>query len=207
MTYDSELHHRRSIRLRGYDYSQAGLYFVTVCAQDRSCLFGEVTDGEMHLNEAGQMIVAEWEALRVRFPSVGLDEFCVMPNHIHGIVGLSYAVDDGAKRGATTRVAPTETAPSPVGAGLVPALSEAAVRLGDVVGAFKSLTTDLYIRGVKNLGWSCFRGRLWQRNYHEHIIRNEKVLDQTRRYILDNPIRWDLDPENPAVERPGSKTA
>lgn len=200
MTYDSERHHRRSIRLKGYDYAQAGLYFVTVCAQDRSCLFGEVADGEMHLNEAGQMILAEWEALRVRFPSGGLDEFCVMPNHIHGIVSLSNALDDGAKRGATTRVAPTET-------GLVTDLPGAAVRLGDVVGAFKSLTTDLYIRGVKNLGWSCFRGRLWQRNYHEHIIRNENVLDQTRRYILDNPMSWDLDPENPAAAQARSMPA
>src|SRR5215210_6640299 len=89
MTYDSQKHHRRSIRLTGYDYSQAGAYFVTACAQDRACLFGEIVDGQMRLNEAGRMVLAEWNTLPDRFPAVELDEFVVMPNHVHGIITIS----------------------------------------------------------------------------------------------------------------------
>jgi hypothetical protein len=116
MRYDPEKHRRRSIRLKGYDYSQAGVYFVTICTQGRACLFGEVIDGEMRLNDAGRMVVAEWERLPVLFPNVVLDAFVVMPNHIHGIVILTNPTNDapdgatlmGATAiGATTRVAPT----------------------------------------------------------------------------------------------------
>ena len=86
MKYDPQKHHRRSIRLKGYDYSQGGAYYVTIVAQNRACLFGEVVDGEMQLNEAGKMLQAEWEALPQRFPNIELDEFIVMPNHFHGVV-------------------------------------------------------------------------------------------------------------------------
>lgn len=191
MKYDPAKHHRRSIRLRGYDYSQAGAYFITLCTQDRACLFGDVADGVMRLNDAGQMVCAEWEALPQRFPTIVLDAFVVMPNHAHGIIITDHAGvgDVGAglvpaqdmpdltgATGATTRVAPT---------------------VGDIVGAFKSVTTVLYTRGVKQSGWPAFRGRLWQRNYYEHIIRNEKSLNRIRKYILDNPARWDMDRDNP----------
>jgi putative transposase len=116
MRYDPEKHRRRSMRLKGYDYSQAGAYFVTICTQGRACLFGEVIDGEMRLNDAGRMVVAEWERLPALFPNVVLDAFVVMPNHIHGIVILTNPTNDapdgatlmGATAiGATTRVAPT----------------------------------------------------------------------------------------------------
>ncbi|TAJ95188.1 MAG: hypothetical protein EPO31_02080 [Gammaproteobacteria bacterium] len=118
-----------------------------------------------------------------REKEVILDEFIVMPNHIHGIVVT--ANDEF------------------VGAGLVPALdgfratTRVAPRLGDVIGAYKSLSSVNYIRGIKSSGWPSFRGRLWQRNYHEHIIRNEKYLNYIREYVLDNPLRWGLDRENP----------
>lgn len=92
MTYDPGLHHRQSLRLRGYDYSQAGAYFVTVCVQDRACLFGEVIGDQMHLNDAGRMVLAEWNRLTIRFPAVELDTFGVMPNHIHGILVISIPV-------------------------------------------------------------------------------------------------------------------
>lgn len=261
MTYDPQRHHRRSIRLTGYDYSQAGAYFFTVCAQDRACLFGEVVDGQMHLNDAGRMVLAEWTSLPVRFPGVELDAFCVMPNHLHGIIAISTAglnanadangtveaglvpapvVDDsdvGMVLGATTRVAPTGTMDTemstvgtgpafeqttesigrPVGATLVVAPGPAAadvpvagapapLTLGDIVGAFKSVTTGLYIQGVRQSGWTPFRGRLWQRNYHEHIIRNHGSLNRIRQYILDNPARWASDRENPEAERPEKKS-
>ena len=252
MRFDPERHRRRSMRLKGYDYSQAGAYFVTICTQGRACLFGEVVDGEMRLNDAGRMVVAEWERLPALFPNVVLDAFVVMPNHIHGIVILTDPADDatdgataigatisgattggaatgGATTGgATTRVAPTTAGDdaTPVGAGLVPAqsgaglvpvpstpapstpaLSTPAPTLGDVIGAFKSRVTVEYIRGVKTFGWTPFDRRLWQRNYYEHIIRNEETLNCIRRYIAENPIRWAFDRENPfAVEIESEET-
>lgn len=219
MTYDSQKYHRRSIRLKGYDYSQAGAYFITVCAQDRACLFGEMAGNQMRLNEAGRMILNEWNSLPVRFPTVELDEFGIMPNHVHGIIAIATAdpktsagVNDNVGAGlvpapvvptfridvatpprATTRVAPTDGGVGPIEqATVVPPPT-----LGDIVGAFKSLTTDLYIHGVRQSGWPPFRGRLWHRNYHEHIIRNERSLNRVRQYILDNPANWASDPENP----------
>jgi len=182
------LHRRRSIRLPGYDYSQAGAYFVTIVTQDRACLFGDVVDGEMRWNDIGQMVAAEWDALPNRFPTVALDAFAIMPNHIHGIIVIATnenANDVGAglvpaqdmtTTGATTRVAPT---------------------VGDIVGAFKSLTTVCYTHGIKTYRWPPFRHHLWQRNYYEHIIRNEESLNRIREYIVNNPIQWDLDRENP----------
>lgn len=190
MTCDPHKHHRRSIRLQGYDYTQAGAYFVTICTQDRACLFGEVVDGEMRLNDAGQMVQAEWNALPDRFPSVGRDAFVVMPNHVHGIIVITNDIVGAglvpAPNGATTRVAPT---------------------VGDVVGAFKSRTTVLYTYGVKQIGWTPFRGRLWQRNYYEHVIRDESSLNDIRQYILDNPLRWAMDRENPDAVEPEPKEA
>ena len=110
MPYDPNRHHRRSIRLKGYDYSQAGAYFITICTQDRACLFGKVVNGEMQLNDAGRMVLAEWNMLPERFPHVVLDAFVVMPNHVHGIVVITNpATDDTAT-----------TAPTIVGTGLVP---------------------------------------------------------------------------------------
>jgi hypothetical protein len=110
MPYDPNRHHRRSIRLKGYDYSQAGAYFITICTQDRACLFGKVVNGEMRLNDAGRMVLAEWNMLPERFPHVVLDAFVVMPNHVHGIVVITNpATDDTAT-----------TAPTIVGTGLVP---------------------------------------------------------------------------------------
>ncbi|WP_298482655.1 transposase [uncultured Chloroflexus sp.] len=209
MKYDPEKHHRRSIRLKGYDYSQAGAYFITIVTQDRACLFGEVVDGEMRLNDAGRMVWDEWDALPDRFPGLELDAFVVMPNHVHGIIVLT----GSATVGAGLVPAPDGDMPAPDGvraglvpAPLVPAPNEATTRvaptIGDIVGAFKSITTVAYIRGVKQSGWPPFRGRVWQRNYYEHIIRNEESLNRIRQYIADNPLRWAFDRESLLVTQP-----
>ena len=203
------IHRRRSLRLKGYDYSMAGAYFVTICTQDRACLFGDVVAGAMRLNEAGQMVSALWDGIAARFSNVEIDQFVVMPNHLHGILVLGDGAGGMTTERATTRVAPTgivgaplvgapATNGDPVGAPLVGAL----VRLGDVVGAFKSLATTGYIAGVKARGWPEFRGRLWQRNYYEHVIRDESALERIRRYVDDNPARWEFDDENPRNARP-----
>ncbi|MGQ9915173.1 MAG: transposase [Thermogutta sp.] len=197
MSYDPKKHHRRSIRLRGYDYSQAGGYFVTICTQGGVCLFGNVVDRQMQLNAAGQMVLAEWTALAERFSTIELDAFVVMPNHVHGVILI---VGPPPAR-AGTRPAPTFTDHA-VGAGLVPAQDASGLvpgrdsTVGDIVGAFKSRTTVGYIRGIERFDWVPFRGRLWQRNYFEYIIRNDNDLDRIREYIVSNPLRWTLDREN-----------
>ncbi len=189
--YDPDKHHRRSIRLKGYDYAQAGAYFITICTQNRESRFGEIVNSKMVLNDAGRMVQTEWEQLRERFSSIELDAYVVMPNHFHAIVTITDSDNNvgaglvSAPNGATTRVAPTAQRPT----------------LGDIVGAFKSLVTNAYIRGVRELGWPPFDKRLWQRNYHERIIRNERELNAIRQYIYDNPAHWLNDAENPATAR------
>lgn len=191
MKYNPEKYHRRSIRLKGYDYGQAGAYFVTIVVQGRACLFGEVADGTMRANDAGRMVHREWLALPARFTGVRLDAFVVMPNHCHGIIIIGPSV------GATLVVAPESragTSPAPT----------ARRTLGEIVGAFKSITTHGYIQGVKQSDWPPFPGRLWQRNYFEHAIRDGASLGRIREYIINNPLQWELDHENPA--RPGAQT-
>ncbi|MDE0012003.1 MAG: transposase [Candidatus Poribacteria bacterium] len=181
MTYNQENHHRRSLRLKEYDYRQAGAYFVNIVLQDRLCLFGEVIGTEIQLNEAGKMAGRIWKALSNRFPTIAIDTFVVMPNHLHGIIIINQHRDHK----------------STVGASLVDALPA----LGDVIGAYKSLTTVEYTRGVKMMKWKPFHRRLWQRNYYEHIIRNDDSLNHIRQYIIDNPGQWAFDKENPLATK------
>ena len=175
-------HHRRSIRLKGYDYSQAGAYYVTVCTHNHLCLFGHVVNEKMMLNDPGRMIQSVWDQLTNQFSNIELDEYVIMPNHIHGISFIVGASLVGAQpstwQGAGTRPAPT-------------------VGLGHIVGAFKSIATNEYIRGVKQHGWPTFAGKLWQRNYYERVIRNDVELKRIRQYIVENPMKWEFDHENP----------
>ncbi|OQY88002.1 MAG: hypothetical protein B6D38_10980 [Anaerolineae bacterium UTCFX1] len=188
--FDPQKHHRHSIRLKGYDYSSEGAYYVTIVAQGRECLFGEIVDGELKLNEAGEMVVRWWNELPNKFPNIVLGEFVVMPNHFHGIIFIMENV------GADLRVCPDgeekgEHVDSPKHAD-----SPQRSTLSQMIQWFKTMTTNEYIRGVKQSNWKPFIGKVWQRNYYEHIIRNEKELQQKTNYILDNPSRWDEDDEN-----------
>ena len=155
MTYDPQKHHRRSIRLKNYDYSQPGAYFVTICTEGRQCFFGQIVEGEMHLSDVGQMVQRLWCAIPERFPYVEIDHFIIMPNHLHGIIVLN--PDEHTKNCSAT--------------------------LGLVLRRFKALTT----RSIRTTNESQFE---WQRNYHEHIIRNGTNLNHIRQYIIDNPIKW-----------------
>jgi REP element-mobilizing transposase RayT len=188
MKFDPQKHRRRSIRLKDYDYSQAGAYYVTINVQNRECLFGEIVNYEMVLNDAGKMIEAQWLALLERFPNIELDAYQVMPNHVHGIIVLVEPV------GATLVVARNMDTKDVHGneAGIKPAPT-----LGKIVGAFKSITTHEYIHGVETKNWRQFYKRLWQRNYYEHIVRDEADLNRIRDYIQSNPANWDEDEENP----------
>ena len=180
MTYDPSCHHRRSIRLPTYDYTQPGAYFVTICTQHRECILGDVVQSQVILNAPGRMVESVWRQLARHHPSAEVDAFVVMPSHVHGIIIL---VGEGPRAWPDDGGQPQGVAPT--------------ISLPDVVHRFKSLTTSKYRWGVHNDGWRPFTQRLWQRNYYEHIIRDEEELDRIRRYIIDNPARWDQDPENP----------
>ena len=202
----AEGRNRRSSRLKGYDYAGAGAYFVTICAQNRECLFGEIVDGKMLLNDAGRMVETVWDQLPIRFPHLELDEFIVMPNHIHGIL-VSHRTQTGDHKDRPYMAPDTvgyrksgEQKVRPDGRphGTLPGT------VGRVVQAFKSITTHEYVHGVKQYGWRRFNGKLWQRNYYEHVIRNDNELNRIREYIATNPARWKTDQENPdATDRRG----
>ena len=178
MTYNSEFHHRRSIRLKDYDYSKAGAYFVTVCVWNRGCLFGEIKDGDMFLNELGDTVMKCWDSIPTHFPHVETDEFIVMPNHAHGIIVLSGV---GAQFIAPFRKTTTENQ----------GVMNHAPTVGKIVRAFKARCTHM-INNVRNTPGL----PVWQRNYYEHVIRDEKELDAIREYIRFNPQKWDEDEEN-----------
>ena len=177
--------HRRSIRLKGFDYTQTGAYYITIVTFQRRRLFGEVVNGEMCLNELGQIAHAEWFKTAVLRPYVQLfeEEFVVMPNHVHGIIWIENG-DGGdipAIAGARRRRAPAvEAFGKPV-----------SQSIPTIVRAYKSAVTYA-VNALQNQ-----RGAvLWQRNYHEHVIRDEKDLQAKRNYILGNPLHWDNEDEN-----------
>lgn len=186
MKFNPDIHYRKSIRLKNYDYSLAGLYFITICVNNRLPLFGEIIDGEMLFRDAGIMIETEWHALSHRFEShLNLHEYVVMPNHFHGIIELVGAIPCGCPD-------------SPLVIALILRIQmrmeqgqgQPAPTIGDIVGAFKSLSTNAYIKNVKRKNWSAFDGKLWQRNYHEHIIRDENSYLKISEYIKTNPLKW-----------------
>jgi len=237
--YNPDIHHRRSIRLRGYDYSQRGHYFITICTQNGMCLFGEIENGEIQLNDAGRMILYWYSELENKFQEIRCDAFICMSNHIHFILYNGVGADlcvrpcrttndshyanpngrhdtnpnnrpdnhpnnrpnvspdefrgkgqaDPARRGEgrTHRSAPTPPPPPPP------------TTIGTVAQWFKTMTTNEYIRGVKQNAWAPFPGKLWQRNYWEHIVRNDDELQKIRDYIINNPKNWFNDKLNGGI--------
>jgi len=301
MKYNPVIHNRRSIRKKGYDYSKAGLYFITICVQYKELLFGTIENGNMILNDAGKMIHNEWEKLPLRFNNIDLQEFTVMPNHFHGILEIVGAplvgaqfdgaqIDDAQFNGDQNDISQTDSHNITVGAPLVGAQMDDAqiddaqfngdqndigqtdshnitvgaplvgaqmdddrnggnrndahypivgaplvgaknddaqndddrnddeisgqnigadqsqdnqsqtraptrgaptdYSVGQMIGVFKSITTVEYINGVNESDWLPFDGKLWQRNFYEHIIRNEEAYEKIADYILNNPSRW-----------------
>jgi len=187
MTFNPDIHNRHSIRLKNFDYAQAGAYFVTVCAQNRECLFGNIQDNVMVLNDAGRMIETWWLELAIKYPALETDAYIIMPNHFHGIVAVVGAALFGR--------------PNPDHSQPVIQPRTAAPALSDIVNWFKTMTTNDYIRGVKHHQWRSFPGKLWQRNYYEHVIRNEDDLNKIREYIANNPSGWADDDEHPDMVR------
>ena len=186
MKYDTAVHHRRSIRLRGYDYSLAGAYFMTICTQSRTCLFGEIVNGEMVLNDAGRIAQKCWLDIPTHFPHAELDEFVVMPNHIHGIVVITGNV--GAKNFSPLHKYSPQRACAPqracVPQGHRP--SGTSKTIGSIVRGFKIGVTK-WMRANTPVH------DVWQRNYYEHIVRNNNELNRIHEYIAGNPARWESD--------------
>lgn len=160
--YDPQLHHRRSIRLQGYDYSQEGLYFVTICVQNRLNIFGEIIDRKMILNENGKIVENTWLDLPNHNPNIIPDVFCIMPNHFHAIIEIT----------------------APVGAGSKPAQNSPNHSLSEIIRQFKTFSS----RRINQL--SGRQGPIWQRNYYEHIIRNDISYNNIYWYIMNNPEKW-----------------
>lgn len=174
---------RRSIRLLEYDYSRAGAYFITICTRERECLFGNVVDGQMQLNEAGQIIQSVWDDLPQFYEGIELDAFVIMPNHVHGAiiirtgVGAIHELPLRSKASASAHIADRRR-----------------MLLSKIVGRLKMISAK-QINALRQTPGSAF----WQRNYYEHIVRDEESLNRIRQYIVDNPAQWDFDRENPAT--------
>ena len=240
--YNPKIHNRKSIRLKGYDYSQAGLYFVTICVQNRQCLFGNIKDGILYLNDAGKMIEKWYFELENKFPDIKCREKIIMPNHFHCIiqnvgvgvgtnVGSDVGSDVGAvgsdvgadlrvcpntttnersitderimgehvgspQRGSPQRGSPQRDSPQRDSPQRSPERPPQGSPLHSVVQWFKTMTTNEYIRNVKSNDWKRFNGKLWQRNYWEHIIRNQKAYQNISEYIINNPSKWNTDTLN-----------
>ena len=193
--FDPRIHHRQSIRLQGFDYSSAGAYFVTIVAHGRECLFGEVVDGNVKLNRFGEIVDHAWFDLPRHYRHVSLGAFVIMPNHVHGIIVLN---DDGRGGSVSGGIAlPDETI---AGQNTVPANPEtrpyAPIKrhpLSEIVRAFKSFSAKRInvLRRTQGIP-------VWQRNYYEHIIRNDREMERIWHYIESNPSRWAEDDENPS---------
>ncbi len=154
---------RKPTRARGYDYREPGPYFVTICEHRRQNRFGEIQDAEMRLSAAGEMVWRAWHALVAKFPTAGFDAFVAMPNHVHGLVIVG--ADDVPNN---------------------PSLST-------IVGWFKTMTTNWYVHGVRDNGWPSYDGHLWQRSFHDRIVRNDAEMDRIQAYIANNPAVWTND--------------
>ena len=191
MKADTKRRHRRPLRLEGYDYSQAGAYFVTICTKDKDGILAEITDEAMRLSPAGKVVEACWKSLPSRYPNVELDAFVVMPNHVHGIIMISIGAHTV---GAIHELPLHESSTSRQ-------ISRRRMLLPKIVGYIKMNT-------AKRINQLCNAHGVpvWQRNYYEHVIRNEGSLNSIRQYIAENPVHWALDEENP-IRRGNSRIA
>lgn len=181
MKYNPEIHHRRSIRLKGYDYSQAGAYFITICCKDMKGSFGKIENDEIILNEFGKIAFDGWMKLPARYANFELDVFQIMPNHLHGIVVLN-SVGGWLAPARFSRLQPhLEKFQSGQPQGFAPTV-------GDIIGAYKSLVANECLDIFKSKNE--IMGKLWQRNFYEHIIRNEKSYKNISDYIVNNPDNW-----------------
>jgi len=181
----------RSLRLKHYDYSKAGFYFITICTQDRLHLFGEIVDDIMVLNDAGRMIEDWYIELENKFQHINNHEMIIMPNHIHFIIQILEHV------GADLRVCPNmhenemmNTQFQMINKQSQRADTQVRPYVGDIVQWYKTMTTNAYIKMVRNGICPPFNKRVWQRNYYEHVVRDDMDYERIAVYILNNPMTW-----------------
>ncbi|MBN1971385.1 MAG: hypothetical protein JW870_18625 [Candidatus Delongbacteria bacterium] len=204
MVYNPEIHHRKSIRLKEYDYSKEGLYFITICTHNRQHLFGEIDNNQMILNHAGKMINKWVLKLPEKFENdnIELHNYVVMPNHFHCIIEIKFNEEYVDSVGAIPCNRPIHLVTNPMyltknvvsqehdqGENMVSPLRG----IGRFVSWFKRMTTNEYINMVKQNILAPFYKKIWQRNYYEHIIKNEKSYKKIAEYIVNNPILWNDD--------------
>jgi putative transposase len=231
MALNNSLPYRQSHRLPGFDYRQPGAYFITVCTHLREPLFGHIVGGQMQLNAAGRMLQSVWDDIPMFYPGIEIDDFIVMPDHVHGIIHIVGAAPCGRPGyenhgrsgyenhgrsgyenhgrsgyenhgrsdqsvdihyepfGHRFDIAMCDYNGRPQGA------APTVLSLSDVVHRFKSISTNWYGNGVASQGWQAYRGRLWQRNYWERVLRGERECTAVRRYIRENPQRWQAQAE------------
>ena len=181
MKFDPKRHHRRSIRLQKYDYAQPGGYYVTIVTFQRDLLFGEIVNEEMNLKDHGRVVDECWCAIPEHFPNLELGMYVVMPNHVHGIIVIRAGDISSARRGTIYR-APTEKFGKPV-IGSIPT----------IIRTFKASVT-------RRLGREFNVTNIWQRNYYEHVIRDQEDWERIHDYIESNPAMWENDEENPTKQ-------
>ena len=194
MKYNPDIHKRQSIRLKGYDYSQSGFYFITICCYQRESLFGEVINNQIILNNLGELVKEEWlKSAEIR-KEIELDVFIIMPNHFHGIVIIDRQInknlDNHQNVGANGRL-PLQTIQSSQ-----QKISMKPKSLSSLIAGFKSATTKKI-----NIIRDTPKNPVWQRNYYDRIIRNHESLERIREYIQNNPLSWENDrlhPNNPS---------
>jgi len=189
--FDPQKHHRRSIRLKDYDYSQPGAYFVTMVTWRRACLFGEIINHEIQLSRYGEIVQKWWQEIPIHFPDVETGAFVIMPNHIHGIILI------GERRGTALYSqcisVSNDMAYSPTQG--VETTPRQKPTLGQIVAYFKYQSTK-EMNLLANPGTVT---KFWQRNYYEHIVRDETDLQNKTDYIEGNPLLWKKDNENPII--------
>jgi REP element-mobilizing transposase RayT len=176
-------HHRRSIRLPGYDYASEGWYFITICVQNKKCKLGEIEKNNMILNQIGRIIDYHWKRLPIHFNNIELDQYQIMPNHFHGIIYIGVGAKHSEEKDAI-KCKRVYVNASPL---QMPCGTNSG-SLGAIIQNFKSVTSRKINKINKSPG-----SHFWQRNYYGHIIRNEKDLNRIRKYILENPLKWDKD--------------
>ena len=184
MTLFKDKYRIESARLPGYDYSSPGLYFVTICTKNRVCYFGDVVNGKMELSPMGEIVADEWQKTSDIRANVQLDEWIVMPNHLHGIIWITHTVET-FRRGGTVETFRRNVSTADTQSRLQPN------SLGSIIGQIKSICT----KRIRAAGFADFD---WQERFHDDIIRNDRALDAVRAYIIHNPANWEKDKDNPA---------
>ena len=199
MTFDPEKHHRRSIRLKNYDYSQPGFYFLTICTYKRQSWFGEIKNDRMNLNQIGKIVAEEWINTPKIRPNFQLDEWVIMPNHLHGIVIINENLNLLSDRNVSKQKILDEGNMKISGARNAP-LRQEPNSISSFVAGFKSAVTKRInlLRNNRDIP-------IWQRNYYESIIRDEPSLITIREYILNNPFQWKKDPDNQENDQSGQE--